>query len=396
MSRALLAALAAVSALGPRAAEAIPAFARKYTAPCLLCHDRVYPALNEVGGRFKENGYQFDDGTEGAPRETRGVTPNPDERLQLLDQLPLAMRAQTSAVVATDPRSTGRNAIELRPFESLYLLAGASVFPDISFFASATLFQSLALHQAAIGFHSLFFGRGHLNLRVGRLLLLDFQRPEHRFLTGFGNPIATTRVGLNPTALDSSQHGADIYGRLLGRRVFYRVALVQGAQAPDGVADLDPHKDLFGEIHLDLIPRLTFGLLGLWGRTQITDETRGVSVRFTDPFQVLGASVELATTPVNLFAQALYVNHDDPFGRGEHADYWGFRVEARAFLSPRWYLVGRYDQLASHHLEEERFRHVTVHLGWLLLSNLRIGAESAAPLDAIEESAFSLRLDLAM
>ena len=29
---------------------------------------------------------------------------------------------------------------------------------------------------------------GYLNLRVGRLLLLDFLRPEHRFLTGYGQP----------------------------------------------------------------------------------------------------------------------------------------------------------------------------------------------------------------
>jgi hypothetical protein len=42
----------------PRAARAIPAFARKYETSCLTCHT-VYPKLNPFGEAFRRNGYRF-------------------------------------------------------------------------------------------------------------------------------------------------------------------------------------------------------------------------------------------------------------------------------------------------------------------------------------------------
>jgi hypothetical protein len=42
----------------PRAASAIPAFARKYETSCLTCHT-VYPKLNPFGEAFRRNGYRF-------------------------------------------------------------------------------------------------------------------------------------------------------------------------------------------------------------------------------------------------------------------------------------------------------------------------------------------------
>jgi hypothetical protein len=396
LALAVLAVLAATAVAGR--AEAIPAFARKYGAPCGLCHDQTYPVLNDFGRHFKENGYQFDE-NEAAYRAAHTVRPDPDERLLLLSEVPLSIRAVGRVDVATDPRNAepgGRNAVDLRPFDGLYLLAGASVYPRVSLFASATIAPNPALHQAAVGFHDLLFGPGVLNLRFGRLLLLDFSRPEHRFLTAYGNPIATTPVGLNPTVLDSTQHGIDVYGRLLRRRLFYRLAVVQGAQGPDGLRDLDPYKDIFGELQMTATSHLILGALHHRGRTQLTDDTRGVQVRFTDRFHTTGASAELRLGLFDLFGQGLYVFHANPFGDGEHADYWAFRVEARAWLGPRFALIGRYDQLTSHHLSAQAFKHATVHLSYLLLTNLRIAAESAVPLQRIEASTLAVRVDVAL
>ena len=42
----------------PSAADAIPAFARKYETSCLTCHT-VYPKLNPFGEAFRRNGYRF-------------------------------------------------------------------------------------------------------------------------------------------------------------------------------------------------------------------------------------------------------------------------------------------------------------------------------------------------
>ncbi|NOX92546.1 MAG: hypothetical protein GXP18_08900, partial [Gammaproteobacteria bacterium] len=46
------------------AAEAIPAFARKFQANCALCHTNV-PRLSPFGQQFLANGYQFPGTTDG-------------------------------------------------------------------------------------------------------------------------------------------------------------------------------------------------------------------------------------------------------------------------------------------------------------------------------------------
>ena len=49
-----------VSVVLPSAADAIPAFARRYQLPCHFCHDG-YPQLSVLGEQFKERGYRLDD-----------------------------------------------------------------------------------------------------------------------------------------------------------------------------------------------------------------------------------------------------------------------------------------------------------------------------------------------
>ncbi len=55
---ALQLALAGGALAAPRAARAIPAFARKYGTSCLTCHT-VYPKLTPFGEAFRRNGYRF-------------------------------------------------------------------------------------------------------------------------------------------------------------------------------------------------------------------------------------------------------------------------------------------------------------------------------------------------
>lgn len=47
-----------ISCLLP-AANAIPAFARKYGVPCNTCHVPGFPKLNDFGNQFRDQGYQF-------------------------------------------------------------------------------------------------------------------------------------------------------------------------------------------------------------------------------------------------------------------------------------------------------------------------------------------------
>ena len=54
----ILVLVALVGVLFPPAADAVPAFARKYDVSCNACHTR-HPRLNSFGQRFLENGYQM-------------------------------------------------------------------------------------------------------------------------------------------------------------------------------------------------------------------------------------------------------------------------------------------------------------------------------------------------
>lgn len=55
---AILALITGANAVSVPTADAIPAFARKYTLNCTACHTAP-PQLNTFGERFLENGYQL-------------------------------------------------------------------------------------------------------------------------------------------------------------------------------------------------------------------------------------------------------------------------------------------------------------------------------------------------
>ncbi|RMG48731.1 MAG: hypothetical protein D6718_01445, partial [Acidobacteria bacterium] len=69
----VLAVLAVVASSWP-AAQAIPAFARKYDLSCTACHS-AWPTLNDYGRKFKENGYRLEPGT-AAPDAMKKVDDN--------------------------------------------------------------------------------------------------------------------------------------------------------------------------------------------------------------------------------------------------------------------------------------------------------------------------------
>ena len=55
----------------PNAAVSLPLFARKYNAPCTLCHV-AFPRLNAIGMKFRQNGYRMPDAKGESPWESPG------------------------------------------------------------------------------------------------------------------------------------------------------------------------------------------------------------------------------------------------------------------------------------------------------------------------------------
>lgn len=391
------AALALIALFAFGTAQASPSFARKYNVSCQSCHAHAYPELNALGREFKENGFQLPAGAEPAYADPQAQAPGTiDERLGLLRELPLAARLVGHVEVPADAAATSRNTVNLKLLDNLYLMGGGAVYPDVSVFFSATVAPYSGLHHAAIGVHNLFFGEGHLNLRAGQLLLLDFLQPEHRAINKQGNIGAMTRVGLNPTYLDSSQLGVDVYGRVFDRHLFYELAVVQGAQGPDGLTDLDSNKDLFGQLQFWFHDENMLGVLGYYGRTQITDDSSQVQVRFTDPMWIVGADAELHFGPLGLFGYALYGRHQNPYGIGVAASYLGMRGDVTYAISPRWLTRLRYDGVLSRDDAALERQSASAHLTYLVLTNFRASAEFVADLKTFNRSTGYLVLDLAL
>jgi len=70
-------------------AAAIPLFARNYKLSCTTCHIG-FPKLNSFGEAFAGNGYRFSEGDLADQNVETG-----DDKLQLLNHLPLAIRADS-------------------------------------------------------------------------------------------------------------------------------------------------------------------------------------------------------------------------------------------------------------------------------------------------------------
>ncbi len=394
----LAAALVAISAaLAPAPALAIPAFSRKYATSCLTCHAGAFPALNAYGRQFQENGFQLPKGAEEPVREGETLAPGaPWERLLVLEKLPLALRARGSATVQfSAPAGSNGNRVNLSALDRFSLLAGASVFPDISFVAAADIGPQPALPHAAFGFHNLLFGEGALNVRAGKLLLLDFLRPAHRDPTYLGNPGAPVPVGLNPWVLDSSQLGLDVYGRVAHRKLFYEIAVVQGVQGPDGLSDLDAYKDVFAQLQASH-ETLTVGLLGYFGQTLLVDTARTPALRFTDRFWTAGADVEWAIGKATLFGYALRTVHGDPTGQGYAIGFNSLRAQVDYQLTRELLATLRYDAVLAPASAGIARQLLTGFASYDVLTNLRLSAELVGVLDQPEQSSLRIGLDLAI
>ena len=105
---------------------------------------------------------------------------------------------------------------------------------------------------------------------------------------------------------------------------------------------------------------------------------------------------ELTAGPFTLFAQVLYGFHDNPRRNAGSRRLLG--VARRDRRLPGAALGGdlRYDQIVSRHETALDARYATVHVTYLVRPNVKVSFESTAPLDALELTVLSLRLDLAI
>ncbi len=283
----------------PREAEAIPAFARKYNVSCAVCHAPV-PRLNETGQNFAANGFQFAVGEE----PVNGVDTG-DELLQLMDDLPLAVRFDGYAQV----RSGGETptADFLTPW-AIKLLSGGQITPTVSYYMYFFLSERgevAGLEDAYVQFSDLF--GSPVNLMVGQFQVSDPLFKRELRLEFEDYQAYRVRVGDVRADLTYDRGLMAAYSPWDGGDLFVQVVNGQGigAASEAKVYDTDNAKNLGARFSQGFGP-LRLGAFAYYGR----EKADGV----TSTMRVFGPDATLQVAPgLELNGQYLRRLDDRPF-----------------------------------------------------------------------------------
>jgi len=168
-------------------AEAVPSFAKKYSAPCTLCHS-TWPRLNKIGYQFKINGYQLPDGRDGS--DFGKVSPDWNLHLDSGDaNPPVSLRLKggyqlQSPLSDLEGRQSTRFACCTEP-NSLNLYAAGSAAKDVAYFISYPL-GGKEMEQGYIRLVNM-LGQGGMALDIGVIRTADYDIvPQTR--EWFGEP----------------------------------------------------------------------------------------------------------------------------------------------------------------------------------------------------------------
>ena len=152
-------------------ASAFPAFARKYGLNCTACHE-AWPELNDFGRAFRDNGYQFLQGSDNPTTTTPGYIP-----------VSLRLTPQYSFATTRQQTDDGRKTLKSGSVSSIGLdmLVGGTLSENVSFLVVPTGFTSdegVTLESAWVRFSNL-GGSSWANLKLGKHDV-DLPRSSHR------------------------------------------------------------------------------------------------------------------------------------------------------------------------------------------------------------------------
>lgn len=219
---------------------AIPAFARKYEAPCTLCHS-TWPRLNDFGFKYLLNGYQMPDSEDGAEEGKIKVA----EDLTLDSPAsfpPISIRLEGSSYLS---RTTNTPSGENEQSGGLFsggemagnILGGGTLAKNVSYWfdipqGSSPDNVTKRITQAMfLGFHNI-GGAGMVNIKFGSLLNSDLDavhKTRHVISGKDATPMPMGWTKGNGTGRAASNDlGVSIYGRPNLGHIIYDFIISQG------------------------------------------------------------------------------------------------------------------------------------------------------------------------
>lgn len=267
-------------------AEAIPAFARKYTMNCAVCHTAP-PRLNTFGERFLENGYQLPGTEDGGitAKKHLGDLSLDDFANHTGGRLRGNMLRGHNFKRQSPPAAeagTVHNNSELGFPEIFSLFTAGSLTKNIGFFTeleSNMEESSTGIERAFVTFNNL-GGTNVANIRIGRMdpsATFSFSTLRQQLeLVGESMNTSTDtvqRAGLFPLAASAkfyglrnrsgtaispyapslynavAETGIEVRGRPFGDWFMYQVGMLNGANETFG--DSNKGKDFYGAVRFD-------------------------------------------------------------------------------------------------------------------------------------------------
>jgi len=259
-----------VSLTLPAETWGIPAFARRYKASCLMCHEPV-PKLNAFGETFAGNGFRMATGE--VPRDTIGTS---DPLLALASNVPIALRVDAYI----QGYSKGSASTDFQTPYIIKLLASGPISRSISYYMYVNLLERGefgGFEDAILIFNDI--GGIPLDLNVGQFQVSDplFKRELRLMFEDY--IVYRANIGDEPVNLTYDRGlmasvdvlGFTVTGQLLNGKG------IDPAQS-DRRFDDNGFKNLAGHITRDITGFLRLGAFGYYGQSDSEGQENEVSM----------------------------------------------------------------------------------------------------------------------
>ncbi len=351
---------------------AIPAFARKYSISCQVCHAPAMPRLKAFGEDFAGEGFRLKE-----YESPRHFLQTGDDRLSLFRELPLALRLDGFATYNFDDRG---QADFSAPFV-LKIMSGGELSDKLSYYFYFLLSERgeiAGIEDAFLMYRDL-FGTG-INFYVGQFQASDpLFKGELRY-TLEPYKIYGSRPGYSRTDLKYDRGIIFEKGFSTGTDIVAQVLNGCGLGVADEgyLFDHDKYKNFMGKITQSFGENLSIGAFAYSGREKIY----GVPDEPVNDILMFGPDVSLNFSD-RLVVNVQYLKRTDlniympPLADiGECNTEGGF---AEIIFSPegdksKWYLTAL-GNLVSSNLDELDYKSATLHAGYLVRRNVRLVAE---------------------
>jgi len=344
-------------------AAAIPAFARKYSYSCEVCHAPV-PHLKAFGEEFMDNGYRIPD-----KEPPRATIDTGDPLLLLQRDVPLAFRFD--AYAAYEPNAEVTN--DFRAPLVMKILSGGNISEKISYYTYFLMAEDgkiVGLEDTYLYFHDLF--GTPLSLVFGQYRVTDPIKATETRLTFENYAALKFRVGDSRINLAYDRGIALGYGLDSGTNFGLQLVNGNGIEEQD-IFDSDKYKSLIGRVAQSLWKdKVRIGVLGYTGK-----EAGGGGA--TNSVTYLGPDLRVRLPKVEILLEYLRRTDSNPLFLRDALGIDSNAFLAEAIFSPwgekgRWFFTAAVNAVDSDLASVEK-RTLTLNVNHVLRRNLKWIAE---------------------